>query len=320
MASLVKRSGKWLSKPFKCPQTGSKKTKQFDTKELAEAYERACESAIAHGLPHLPDAASVTANNTVQSLIEYTMRARYGHSADDTKTSMRYWMEVFGKRFGIGNAVPDVLTKDNALTLLDEKADKAVSTRNVIRNALNALFAEASERGLVSKRVHLKAEKRVDRKDYFMSDADESALYRVAPSDAYRDLFRFTILTGLRLSEAVEVREEHAQGNVLRVDGKGSKTRRVPLTEEAVRLLEKNKGFWRFNKVNVKSMMTSLQKKHGLPITFHTLRHTTASRLAMRGASVLVIKELLGHDSLETTQKYMHLAPGALDEVTALLG
>jgi site-specific recombinase XerD len=122
------------------------------------------------------------------------------------------------------------------------------------------------------------------------------------------------------LGEAVRVRVEHAQGNVLRVDGKGSKTRRVPLTEEALQLLHKNDGFWRFSYTNVKSMMTRLKKRHGLPITFHTLRHTTASRLAMRGASVLVIKALLGHDSLETTQKYMHLAPGALDEVTALLG
>mgnify|MGYP003333309574 FL=1 len=320
MASLVKRSGKWLSKPFKCPLTGSKTTKQFSTKELAEAYERACERAIALGLPNLPDVAVVTNGQTIRSLIDATMRSRYGHSAKDTQTAMRYWMDVYARRVGDDSIAADVLTKDAALELLDGYVSKSVSTRNVIRNALNALFAEASERGMITKRVHLRAEKRTDRKDYFLNDEDEALLYRAAPSDEYRDLFRFTLLTGLRLSEAVEVRTEHAQGNVLRVDGKGSKTRRVPLTDEAMRLLEKHQGFWRFNKVNVKAVMTSMKKRHGLPCTFHTLRHTTASRLAMRGASVLVIKELLGHSSLETTQKYMHLAPGALDEVASLLG
>ncbi len=46
-------------------------------------------------------------------------------------------------------------------------------------------------------------------------------------------------------------------------------------------------------------------------VTFHTLRHTFASWLALRGESLLVIKELLGHKTLAMTMRYAHLMPDA---------
>jgi integrase len=44
-------------------------------------------------------------------------------------------------------------------------------------------------------------------------------------------------------------------------------------------------------------------------VTFHTLRHTFASWLALRGEHILTIKELLGHQSLAMTERYSHLIP-----------
>jgi integrase len=45
-------------------------------------------------------------------------------------------------------------------------------------------------------------------------------------------------------------------------------------------------------------------------VTFHTLRHTFASWLALEGTPILTIKELLGHKSLAMTERYSHLSPG----------
>ena len=315
MASEVKRSGKWLSKPFKCPQTGVKKTKQFDTKELAEAYERACEEALSGPMPHLPDAASITEANTVRSLIDHTLASRYGHSPKTTRALMRRLFHDFAEHVGYDSAAPKVLTKDVALAYLATKQDKAAATRNGIRNAINALVGEAADRGILSSLFRLKAEKKVHRSDYFLSEEDEAKLYSATPTEKYRDLFRFTILTGLRLQEAMSAHPSDLQGNLLRVVGKGSKLRRVPLTKEARDLLEKYEGFRsQFHYKTVQRVIHRSAQKAGLPVSFHTFRHTTASRLAQRGASVLVIKEMLGHDSLETTQQYMHLAPGALED------
>jgi len=46
-------------------------------------------------------------------------------------------------------------------------------------------------------------------------------------------------------------------------------------------------------------------------VTFHTLRHSHASWLAIQGESLLVIKEALGHKDLKMTQRYAHLADEA---------
>ena len=51
----------------------------------------------------------------------------------------------------------------------------------------------------------------------------------------------------------------------------------------------------------------------------HTLRHTFCSHLAMRGVAARVIQQLAGHSSLVTTQRYMHLAPGAVEAAIATL-
>lgn len=47
-------------------------------------------------------------------------------------------------------------------------------------------------------------------------------------------------------------------------------------------------------------------------VCFHTLRHTYASWLALRGTPVLTIKELMGHETLAMTERYSHLAPDTL--------
>lgn len=56
-----------------------------------------------------------------------------------------------------------------------------------------------------------------------------------------------------------------------------------------------------------------------LPRALHILRHTFCSWLAMRGAPTTAIQELAGHESLPTTQRYMHLSPAAKDAAISLL-
>ena len=51
----------------------------------------------------------------------------------------------------------------------------------------------------------------------------------------------------------------------------------------------------------------------------HVLRQTFCSHLAMRGAPAKAIQELVGHQDLSMTQRYMHLSPAALDAAIRLL-
>lgn len=54
-------------------------------------------------------------------------------------------------------------------------------------------------------------------------------------------------------------------------------------------------------------------------IGWHTLRHTFASQLVAAGASIKAVQELLGHSDIQTTMRYAHLAPSALQDTVALL-
>ena len=54
-------------------------------------------------------------------------------------------------------------------------------------------------------------------------------------------------------------------------------------------------------------------------ITCHTLRHTYASHLTMRGAPLKAIQELMGHANIQTTMRYAHLAASSLREAVSLL-
>jgi site-specific recombinase XerD len=67
--------------------------------------------------------------------------------------------------------------------------------------------------------------------------------------------------------------------------------------------------------------MAKAQKRAGLRASgaMHILRHTFCSHLAMRGAPALSIQRLAGHEDLQTTLGYMHLAEGETERAIRLL-
>ena len=146
-----------------------------------------------------------------------------------------------------------------------------------------------------------------------------------------RAILEFLYATGLRVSELVSIDFEDINFPELlvRVKGKGKKERIVPFGKSAEKRLkaylfkrgEINKGkispdavFLNFKGERLSSRsveriidkyirISALKRK----ISPHSLRHSFASHLLSRGADLRVIQELLGHESLATTQKYTHL-------------
>ena len=111
---------------------------------------------------------------------------------------------------------------------------------------------------------------------------------------------------------------------------KGRRERHIPLTDELYkRLLQRRKeaGFV-FRSEKTQSFSNKMLareidkacKKAGIKrVTCHDLRHTFASHLAMAGATLKAIQELLGHVKIETTLRYTHLMPSFLRETVDLL-
>jgi site-specific recombinase XerD len=59
--------------------------------------------------------------------------------------------------------------------------------------------------------------------------------------------------------------------------------------------------------------------EHDKEFVLHHLRHSFASRLAGKDISLYIIKELLGHSTIQVTEKYAHLSPGKLSEAVLVL-
>lgn len=147
-----------------------------------------------------------------------------------------------------------------------------------------------------------------------------------APWEAARDRAVLTLLygCGLRISEAMSlVRADAPLGETLRIVGKGSKTRIVPVlpaVREAVDaylalqpfVLTPDDALFRavrggpLSPRHVQATVQRLRGRLGLPAscTPHALRHSFATHLLGAGADLRSIQDLLGHASLSTTQKY----------------
>jgi integrase/recombinase XerC len=149
--------------------------------------------------------------------------------------------------------------------------------------------------------------------------------------------------TGIRVSELVGLQMDDLDltGEALRIRGKGKKERIVPLGSHAIggiqRYLELLKADPKFaNAANGTGRMPLFVNKHGgrlssrsvrrkldkylkqvgldPSISPHTLRHSFATHLLDNGADLRSVQELLGHQSLSTTQVYTHLSTQRLQD------
>ncbi|MEL0660070.1 site-specific tyrosine recombinase XerD [Psychromonas arctica] len=155
----------------------------------------------------------------------------------------------------------------------------------------------------------------------------------------FRDKAMLEVLyaTGLRVSELVglTMEEINLQQGVIRVTGKGNKTRLVPLGEESVYWLERyieemrsallsgqssdvlfpsrrgsqmvRQTFW--HRIKFYAQLAGIDKDSLSP---HVLRHAFATHLLNYGADLRVVQMLLGHSDLSTTQIYTHIAKDRL--------
>lgn len=171
-----------------------------------------------------------------------------------------------------------------------------------------------------------------------------------APGDAEvlgcrdRAMLETLYSTGIRVSELVGMNQEDADlaGQALQIRGKGRKERVVPLGSHAVgsiaRYIERakndpvfkpyfesqrpgtplflNKHGGRMSARSVRRKLDKYLKQAGLDPTIspHTLRHSFATHLLDNGADLRSVQELLGHQSLSTTQVYTHLTTQRIND------
>lgn len=137
---------------------------------------------------------------------------------------------------------------------------------------------------------------------------------------------------GIRVSELCSLKINDVEDTFIKVLGKGSKERLVPIGEPAIASLDHYLTRWRGEGESVflfpdkkgqpitRQGVWSLVKQHAEQaqikkcVTPHTLRHTFATHMLNHGADLRIIQELLGHASISSTERYTHLSKKHLSE------
>lgn len=212
--------------------------------------------------------------------------------------------------------------------------DKKPATRNRYRSLLSHLLGWAIERGLANGVIPvgvLKAEAENNQRDRRLSPAEEAELVKHM-SQELKDLFYAALDTGLRKGALLRLKFEDVHDGAIHVPGriqKHRKSQRIPLTQRLAEIIERlrsDRGFESGSRLIFTVSRFHQQwdnarrdaKIKGL--TWHDLRGEFASRLDEKGVSVVVTSKLLGHASLNTTQRYLRPRTEQFDEAISKLG
>jgi integrase/recombinase XerC len=241
---------------------------------------------------------------------------------------------------------PGEITRDHVRGYLAELHRRRMSRTSVARklSSLRGFFRHQLRRGKVTADPcagvsNPKQPKRNPR----ALNADQALAMMEAAVDpdpkGLRDLALAELLygSGLRISEALglDVEDVDRRARVVRVMGKGGKERLAPLSDMAVRMLERwleqREAFGpdpleralfigvrggRLDRREAQRIVAALARAAGIPqgASPHTLRHSFATHLLESGADLRAVQELLGHKRLTTTQRYTHLGLSRLME------
>ena len=228
------------------------------------------------------------------------------------------------------------------LEYLEAERANSVRTRNARLAAIHSLFAYAAWRhpesaGLIARVLAIPPKRAQRDLVSYLTDPEVAALLAAPDTGTWvgrrdRTVLLVLVQTGLRVSELTGLTLADVvldTGAHVRVHGKGRKERITPLTTETVSALRTwlaerggsaldplfpGRSGRRLSRDAVQLLVTrhvataasgcpSLQSKS---VTPHVLRHTTAMRLLAKGVDSSVIALFLGHESVETTQIYVH--------------
>jgi site-specific recombinase XerD len=219
-----------------------------------------------------------------------------------------------------------------------KKSEASEWTARKYYGSLAAAFEKALQWNYLEENPFRKVPKPKEREilPAYFSETDFSLLLSVIEERDFRELCITGLLTGLRLSELINLHWSDFDfaskliliRNTETFTTKTRKNRIVPMSDELYRLLKDRKEAILFecevvfhNKNGGELLYTSVSQKFkkyirraGLndKLHFHSLRHSFATALVSAGVSLYAVQKLLGHTTIRTTEIYSHLMPQQL--------
>lgn len=288
------------------------------TEAQAKAYAREMEKAkLEDHLARLDSSRVTLAGFTAQFLEE-----RKGHIAPKSLARYRTSLTVLASDFGTG-CLLRTITARKLSQWAGRRLAQGVTPAGVNADLrhIKAALRLAAKWGMIEKAPDVDLVKEPRLLPRHLLPEQVAAILKAERDPVRRRLWLFLVWTGMRRQEAYGLRWEHIQWGerpAAKVLGKGSRERMVPLLPEAVTALGELKDLgpiWPQVHIDTwTDWFASVAKVAGIRARLHDLRHTAATWMISRDVPVRVVKEVLGHSQITTTERYSKAYIGDLYE------
>ena len=238
-----------------------------------------------------------------------------------TKDIMRY----FGEK-----DLEDVTTEELRIFLLKYlKEERKLGDRsiNYYNSVIRFIYEVTLDKVLNKKQIPMRKSKKTVYK--VLTKEELSTFFNCVDDFKFKTIFMLAYGSGLRIGEIANLRVEDIDSKKMRIfvrEGKGNKERYTMLSKQSLEMLRIYWSKYRQNKRRgriflsesgaaitvgvIREHFREYRRKAKLSekVTMHTLRHCYATNLIENGATLIQVKELMGHSNIRSTMEYVHVA------------
>lgn len=209
------------------------------------------------------------------------------------------------------------------------KEERKLSDRsiNYYNSIIRFVYEVTLDKILNKKQLPMRKQKRTVYK--VLTKEELSTFFNCVDNFKFKTIFMLAYGSGLRIGEIANLREEDIDGKNMRIfvrEGKGNKERYTILSKKSLEMLRIYWTKYRQNKRRgriflsesgaaitvgvIREHFRQYRRKAKLSekVTMHTLRHCFATNLIENGATLIQVKELMGHSNIRSTMEYIHVA------------
>ena len=218
------------------------------------------------------------------------------------------------------------------LKYLKEERKLADRSINYYNSIIRFIYEVTLDKVLNKKQLPMRKQKKTIYK--VLTKEELSTFFNCIDNFKFKTIFMLVYGSGLRIGEVANLRVEDIDSKKMRIfvrEGKGNKERYTILPKQSLEMLRTYWSKYRQHKRRGRIFLSETEKaitvgvirKHfrkyrrkakiNEKATVHTLRHNFATDLIERGATLIQVKELMGHSNIRSTMAYVHVANIKID-------
>ena len=263
----------------------------------------------------------------------------YRRRKNGTKSATNFLIGMKHNIKALGDLPVNKITRPLVNKMMDYHKEKLKNSNAVINQKmgyLRVVLSEMEEDGFIEMIKMPKPRPTKNSKVHYLTeDMELDLLVYLEKNEQYkaRDIIKCLIDLGCRVNELLNLEKrfiDFDNNQINFIDRKNDQAVAVPMTQKVSWLLKPfydsckdTDKLFNLNYSELNAIWQKARKDLGYAdkkfYTIHLCRHTCASRLVQRGVPILLVKDWLGHEDIENTMIYAHLAPKALHSVVNVL-